>query len=182
MVLHKSNPYFLWLTSGSPSAAKAQHWRPLAQKKNNPELLHLSRVIPGTLMWLQWPLCGSSMDDRVESWINYNVTRQGKKCCTCVGPLNINFLCSNVTVLIINAADARRSIVAFINNLALKTKPRKQRMHEADPWAGCDISTARFGSWNRNTVDNMEADLQGDRKKKIWISGHALKKQKKLCL
>lgn len=176
MVLHKSNPYFLWLTSGFPSAAKAQHWRPLPKKKKKPELLqHLSRVIPGTLMWLQWPLCGSSMDDLVESWINYNVTRQGKKCCTCVGPLNINFLCSNVTVLIINAADARRSIVAFINNLALKTKPRKQRKHEADPWAGCDIR-----SWNRNTVDNMEADLLGDWRKKSEFLAMPLKK--KLCL
>lgn len=57
--------------------------------------LHLSKVIlekcsliepymaPVASLWF--------MDAAAESWINHNVTHRGKKCCTCIGLLNINF-------------------------------------------------------------------------------------------
>lgn len=63
MVLHKSNPFFLWLTSGSPSAAKAQHWRTLAkEQKKQPRIITTSfkshtgdpHVAPVASLWFQY--------------------------------------------------------------------------------------------------------------------------------
>lgn len=70
-----------------------------------------------------------------------------------------SFLCSNVTVLIINTADARWSVVDFINNLTLKTKPRKQRTCRTAPWVWCSISGCRFVCWNRYIVDITKAEI-----------------------
>lgn len=129
----------LWLMSGSPAAAQAHHWWPRVQKKSRMELLlHLSSVIQekhslidpymapvaslrfqhGRCCWvLNQPQCDTSVKEVLH-------TRWAFK---------YSFLCSNVTVLIINTADARWSIVDFINNLTLKTKPRKERTCRTAP-------------------------------------------------
>lgn len=114
--------------SGSPAAAQAHHWWPRVQKKCRMELLlHLSSVIQekhslidpymapvaslrfqhGRCCWvLNQPQCDTSVKEVLH-------TRWAFK---------YSFLCSNVTVLIINTADARWSVVDFINNLKNKAK------------------------------------------------------------
>lgn len=64
----------------------------------------------------------------VESTIKYNATHEGMKRCrpSTDWAFKYWFLCSKPTALIINAADARKRIVDFINNLTLKKKKKKK--------------------------------------------------------
>lgn len=80
----------------------------------------------------------------VESTIKYNATHEGMKRCrpSTDWAFKYWFLCSKPTALIINAADARKRIVDFINNLTLKKK-KKKNWGENTEWTSWALFNTR---------------------------------------
>lgn len=97
----------------------------------------------------------SADHDDVETRTSYNVTHEEMKCCRlntdCV--FKYWFLCSNVSVLIINSAGARLRLVDFINNLKLKTE-RTEWNYRVDPWTMTSCSELGYYTlmWELYTI------------------------------